>query len=326
MKRIVIVSIILLLAAAALPGIFISPGTAADEHAEMQKLSFDARPDGDTGLKVLTKDGIVSMTMHDYLVGVVASEMPAKFLPEALKAQAVAARTYAMYGVLIGKKHADADVCTDPACCQAWYSDEQLRKNWGDDYGTKLKKITDAVDATDGEYLVSGGEPILAAFHSSSGGKTENSADAWASAKSYLTSVSSPETEKDVPNFISTVTSAPLDFRDTVLSGHPEADFTGRTEKWLGAVEKDGSGRVKSVTAGGVKLTGSEMRALFGLRSAEFTIKYDGSAFVFTVTGSGHGVGMSQYGANVMASSGSSYAEILSHYYPGTQLRKASET
>jgi stage II sporulation protein D len=104
MKRIVFVSIILLLAAAVLPGLFIRPGEAADEPVETQQLSFAARADRDDRLKVLTKDGPVSMTMHDYLVGVVAAEMPAKFLPEALKAQAVAARTYAMYGVLIGKK------------------------------------------------------------------------------------------------------------------------------------------------------------------------------------------------------------------------------
>jgi stage II sporulation protein D len=324
MKRIFAVSIIMLLLSAALPGLLMRAPSLAAQPAETGGDVFRPQADAKKEITVLTGDKTAAMTMHDYLIGVLSAEMPAKFAPEALKAQAVAARTYAMYGILTGKKHENADVCTDPECCQAYHTDAELRKNWGSDYAANLKKITAAVEATDGQYLVSGGEPILAAFHSSSGGQTENSADAWKSGKPYLVSVSSPETEKDVPNFVSTVSSSPIDFRDTVLSKHPEADFTGKTETWLGATKTDGGGRVTAVKVGGVEVTGAELRTLFGLRSTEFTLGFDGMNFVFTVTGYGHGVGMSQYGANVMAAEGRTFADILSHYYPGTQLVKSS--
>ena len=328
MKRILVVSVLMLLLAAFLPFALVSaPAAGTNEPNEPQASpvsSWQPSRDGEKTLTVLTPDGNKEMTLHDYLIGVVAAEMPAKFETEALKAQAVAARTYAMHGIMKGSKHADknADVCTDSSCCQAYVSDAEMRKNWGDKYEANLAKITAAVEDTDGEYLVSGGEPILAAFHSSSGGPTESSADVWGSALPYLVSVSSPETEKDVPNFKTTMTAAPIDFRDTILSTHPEADFTGDGSKWIGKTEKDGSGRVKDVTIGGVKVTGEELRTLFSLRSTEFDLTYNGS-FTFSVTGSGHGVGMSQYGAEIMAKQGSGCADILSHYYPGTEIKKA---
>lgn len=331
MKRILAVSVIMLLLAAFLPFALVSAPAAGtnetNEPSEPQaspESSWQPCRDGEKTLTVLTPDGNKEMTLQNYLIGVVAAEMPAKFEAEALKAQAVAARTYAMHSIMSGSKHADknADVCTDSSCCQAYVSDAEMKKNWGDNYKANLAKITAAVEDTDGEYLVSGGEPILAAFHSSSGGHTESSADVWGSALPYLVSVSSPETEADVPNFKTTMTAAAIDFRDTILSAHPEADFTGKAATWIGGTEKDGSGRVKDVTIGGVKVTGEELRTLFSLRSTEFDLVYNGS-FTFSVTGSGHGVGMSQYGAETMAKQGSGCADILAHYYPGTELKKA---
>jgi stage II sporulation protein D len=324
MKRILELSVAALLFAAYLPFAFAylpsAPLEDADKPEATQQTSFRPVRDSAQSLTVMTDGGKVDMTMHDYLVGVVAAEMPADFRPEALKAQAVAARTYAVYGELAGKHKSDgADVCTDPDCCQAWRSEDQLKKGWGDKYKDRLASVTAAVEATDGQYLCSGGEPILAAFHSSSGGRTESSVDVWGRAEPYLVSVTSPETDGDVPNFRTTMTAAPIDFRDTILSAHPEADFTGAADTWAGAAEKDESGRVKTLTLGGVKISGEELRELFSLRSTEFELTYDGN-FVFTVTGNGHGVGMSQYGAQIMAESGAGYEEILSHYYPGTEL------
>jgi len=324
MKRILAVSVLALLFAALLPfALPPAPAASAQEESAPQSTWQPSR-DKTVTLTVLTPKGNQNLSLHDYLVGVVAAEMPAKFESEALKAQAVAARTYAMRGVVTGSKHADknADVCTDPTCCQAWISDAEMRQNWGDDYAANLDKITAAVTDTDGEYLVSGGAPILAAFHSSSGGTTESSADVWGTDLPYLVSVSSPETEAEVPNFKTTMTAAPIDFRDTVLSAHPEADFTGAANTWIGGMTKDDSGRVKTVTLGGVAVTGEEMRTLFSLRSTEFDLAYNGN-FVFSVTGNGHGVGMSQYGAQSMAKQGTTYRDILSHYYPGAELKKA---
>lgn len=275
-------------------------------------------PAARTLLRVLVGDESVEMDMQDYLLGVVAAEMPADFQPEALKAQAVAARSYALY-CAAGRKHGEADVCTDYHCCQAWLSDDALRENWGAAYGAKLQKIRAAVSDTDGEYLSYEGRPVFAAFHSSSPGATEDCGEIW-NAQPYLVSVSSPESAETVPGYVSSLVCEALDFRDALLSVCPEADFSGPEESWIGALTRDGSGRVASAVLGGEEFSGVALRSLFSLRSTAFTLEYADGRFVFTVTGSGHGVGMSQYGAEVMASDGADYREILSHYYPGTSL------
>jgi len=274
-------------------------------------------------IRVKTDAGEITMDMQDYLVGVVAAEMPASFHPQALRAQAVAARSYAMYCAGFSK-HGTAQVCTDPGCCQAWHSEDELRKKWGESFDADYEKIRSAVDATGGEYLCFGGQPVFAAFHSSSAGATENSADVW-SAVPYLVSVSSPETAEDVPNYISRVECSPIDLRDTVLSAHREADFSGAQEDWIGELRRDEAGRTASVMLGGVEVDGKELRQLFSLRSTAFTLEYHDGSFIFTVTGFGHGVGMSQYGADKMARDGADYGQILAHYYPGTLLAGKGE-
>lgn len=268
-------------------------------------------------LRVLHGDELFTLDMEEYLIGVVAAEMPADFEPEALKAQAVAARTYARYCAET-KRHPEADVCTDFACCQAWRSDEELRASWGEGYEARHEKVAEAVRETAGELLCYEGRAIFAAFHSSSAGRTEDCGAIW-SELPYLVSVMSPEDAESVPGYVSTLTLKPLDLRDTLLYAHPEADFSGPPESWLGEIQRDNSGRVANVELGGARFSGVELRQLFSLRSTAFTLRYDGD-FIFTVTGFGHGVGMSQYGAEVMAREGRSYREILAHYYPGTEL------
>ena len=292
--------------------------SAPEASAAPAPLAASAGEPAPDSISVLTDDGTITMDMQEYLVGVVAAEMPASFQDEALKAQAVAARTYAMYCAL-GQKHGEAQVCTDYACCQAWQSEEALRQKWGGDYDTYSQKIRAAVEATAGQYLSYAGQPVFAAFHSSSAGATEDCGQVW-NPSPYLVSVSSPETAEDVPNYISTVECTPLDFRDTLLYAHPEADFTGEESGWIGEISLDGSGRVASAVLGGVSMKGTELRQLFSLRSTAFQLEYTGESFRFTVTGYGHGVGMSQYGANVMARQGETYTGILAHYYPGTVL------
>lgn len=256
--------------------------------------------------------------LEEYLVGVLAAEMPADFEPEALKAQAVAARSYTLYCARSGK-HGEAQVCTDFSCCQAWKSEEEMRSSWGENFEEKHKKISDAVYDTAGEYLVYEGEPIFAAFHSSSSGLTESCGAIW-SELPYLVSVTSPESKDNVPGYISHVEVSPLDFRDTLLHACPQADFSGSESTWIGSVNPEKSGRVDSAELGGVLYSGTKLRELFSLRSTAFTLEYTGESFLFTVTGFGHGVGMSQYGAEVMAAEGSDYTAILAHYYPGTSL------
>ena len=287
------------------------PGTRADEPDRAPV------PVPET-VRLLDGGERIELPMQDYLVGVLAGEMPVSFAPAALRAQAVAARTYTLY-CASGPKHPGADLCSDPGCCQAWLGEEQLRRDWGEAYEERIRILRAAVEDTAGEYLCYEGEPVFAAFHASSAGATEDCGAVW-NPRPYLISVPSPESAAEVPHYVSRLVCAPLDFRDTLLSAHPEADLSGEPESWLGPLEEDESGRVAICTLGGLRLRGTEIRKLFGLRSTAFTLTLEDEGFCFTVTGSGHGVGMSQYGAEVMARNGADYREILAHYYPGTLL------
>ena len=288
--------------------------TPQPTHITAQKLSADEK----RKVTVLIGDKPYEMTVHDYLIKVVAAEMPVSFEPEALKAQAVAARTY-LQRALASPKHDNADICASSDCCQAYSTEKKLREKWGEDYERYLEKITAAVENTDGEYLSYEGKAALAAFHSSSAGVTENSGAIW-NELPYLVSVSSPETAENVPNYISKLTLKDIDFRDTILYLKPEADMTGEASSWVSDIKRNDSGRVEKAVIGGVEFTGAELRKLFSLRSTAFELSHSDGQFTFTVTGYGHGVGMSQYGANAMAKNGSDYKEILAHYYPGTTL------
>ncbi|MDR0838020.1 MAG: stage II sporulation protein D [Oscillospiraceae bacterium] len=293
------------------------PEAAATPTPRVPTLDFgDAR----AVIRVLDGEETREMTMYDYLVGTVAAEMPAAFAPEALRAQATAARTFVIYNMLIAPvaRHPDADVCTDITCCAAWIGGEELRDRWGEEFDANLNKIRDAVEATDGIYITYGGEPILAAFHSSSFGRTEDAQSVWESAKPYLVSAPSPETAEDVPNLVSTVTVSLSDFRKTVSAALPEAKLDGDAAAWISDVALDGAGRLASLKIGGAQMSGTRLRAMFELRSTALTVTVTVTEdVVFTTLGYGHGVGMSQYGANVLAKNGADWREILRAYYTG---------
>ncbi|MCL2342377.1 MAG: stage II sporulation protein D [Firmicutes bacterium] len=276
--------------------------------------------DADYHFTALIQGVLTETTLADYLPGVLAAEMPASFAPEALKAQAVAARTFILYRAgQQNSRHPEAAVCDDSTCCTAYTNLDDLRGKWGADWAANREKIIDAVQSTDGQYLVFDGAPILAAFHASSAGETEDSGAVWG-ALPYLIPVSSPETAADVPNYVSIAEVSANDFQSTVKSAYPGADLSGAPETWLGEAVPDASGRTGSVKIGGVSIEGTALRTMFGLRSTAFTLEYTGGHFLFTVTGSGHGLGLSQYGANVMAEGGADFREILAHYYPGTEM------
>lgn len=294
---------------------------SADE-AQPPEETPDSAPTADSELSftVLSNGELATATMDEWLPGVVAAEMPALFETEALKAQAVAARTYILSRRRTGTlSHPDADVCDDPSCCKAHLTSAELMESWGDNYDEYMSCILAAVRATDGEILTYEDVPIQAVFHSSSAGMTEDSGAVW-NALPYLVSVSSPETSADVPNYVTTLEVSVTNFAATLRAANTACDLSGTPDTWVSSLTEDESGRVGEAVIGGATLTGAEVRSLFELRSAAFTLEYTDGAFLFTVTGYGHGVGMSQYGANVMAREGSSYAEILAHYYPGTVL------
>lgn len=270
-------------------------------------------------LRVLDGDTVTEMSFSDYLQGVLRAEMPASFAQDALCAQAVAARTYTYYKMQNGGNHGDtADICTDHSCCQAFLGKDRAAENWGKNAERYEAKIENAVSATDGQVMLYGGAPILAVFHSSSAGETWNSGEVWAQDLPYLQSVSSPERE-GVPNYYSTVELTEAEFREKFLAARPEADLSGPASGWIRDPVMDGV-HVESVTIGGVSVSGPSVRSIFGLRSASFTAEAGDGKITFYVTGYGHGVGLSQYGANAMAEAGSTWREILEHYYTGVTI------
>ena len=277
--------------------------------------------DGGVMLRVLDGDTVKEMDLGTYLVGVVRAEMPASFELEALKAQAVAARTYTLYKIRTGGNHGDdADICTDSTCCQAYIAEDQARANWGDDADENEEKIEAAVHDTDGETILYGGAPILAVFHSSSAGQTRAAGEVWVSDLPYLQAVDSPEPGDAIPNYYSRAEFTAEEFREKVAAALPEADLSGEMDGWLQNAVTDAAGSVETVEVGGVTVKGSTVRSILGLRSACFEWEVQGEKLVFFVTGFGHGVGMSQYGANQMAAEGADYREILTHYYTGVTV------
>lgn len=316
------------------PPLIFTPATAAvaspaeeNTPAPVQEHSPDAvRHDADVTLRVWDGEEVRETTLAEYLPGVVRGEMPAAFEPAALAAQAVAERTYIYYHLQGQRKssHPDADVCTDPGCCSAWISQEEAGRQWGDRYQEYEAKVDRAVAETDGQIILYDGAPILAVFHSSSAGATAASGQVWSADLPYLRSVSSPETGDTVPNYYSVTTLTAGEFRSSFLASFPEADLSGDPAGWITDSVRDDSGRVEQITVGGVTVSGTELRAVFSLRSTAFTVSAEGESVTFRVTGYGHGVGMSQYGANELARQGKTWREILQWYYTGVTIGPAA--
>ena len=272
-------------------------------------------------IRVQTDEGVVAMSLREYLPYVVAAEMPIYFEEEALKAQAVTARTYTLYRCGRGGAHPEADVCTNPSHCSAMLSKEQLLEKWGEDYEKNFALVVNAVDETDNMVVKYEGELIDAVFHSTSSGKTESSVDVWGAEREYLVSVESPG-EEEAPRYSGTVEFSPNEIKTLLNSQIDGLDFSGEAKTWFSAPVRSEAGSVLNITVCGVSVKGSVIRTALGLNSSNFTVTYDGEKFTFTTLGYGHGVGMSQYGANAMASNGSSYTEILCHYYCGAAVEK----
>ena len=294
----------------------------AEETGPSAQSGGETLADSRSVLQVYDGEKTVEMTMAEYLPGVVRGEMPATFALEALKAQAVAERTFIYYHMQGGRKaaHPDADVCMDYRCCNAWVSREQAKSNWGDNFEEYDRKILQSVEETDGQVMLYAGKPILAAFHSSSAGITAKSGDAWVSDLPYLVSVESPETAESVPNYYSVNIFTAEQFREKILTEEPEAVLEGSVKGWVTDLQKNSSGRVESATVGGVPIRGTRLRSILGLRSACFTVECGEEDITFRVTGFGHGVGMSQYGADALAREGKSWQEILRWYYRGVSI------
>lgn len=329
MRKVVLTAIVLILFLFLIPILIPNPDQNASDSPEPQGLGRVAQwSDLFSGktLKVLVNGGVQEMDLNEYILGVVAAEMPASFEVEALKAQAVAARTYALQRRQNQHPtHPGADVCTSPACCQAYITPAAAAKNWGQSNETYHQKILQAVADTKTEVILYEEQLISAVFHSSSAGETLNAVEVWGGSAPYLTGVKSPEGE-EVPDYKTEKSVSPEAFRSTFLSAYPDAILEGDPSTWLGDTTRTSGGSVSEMTIGGVTATGQKLRTLYSLRSTSFDIELRDGAFVFLVTGYGHGVGMSQYGANAMAKNGSTYLDILSWYYTGVSIEACPDS
>lgn len=309
------------------PLLFSAKTAPAPEPTPTLPIQPDKTVDPDNGtdsqavFKVLDANAgvIYTFSERDFLIYTVASEMPASYPTEALKAQAVASYTYYTNEKQRQKDNAalqGADFSAVPSTFPETYSPEGLKKIWGDNYDKHLRTVAAAVDAVFGQQILYENAPIFAAYHSCNPGKTESSAVFWGSDYPYLQPVVSSG-DPLYPNYESTVTVSDADF----AKAFPELSLTGDTATWItGTPTVSPSGTVTAITIGGKTLTGKQVREALKLRSACFTVNHHTDGFTFTVKGYGHGVGMSQVGAKAMAEQGFTYDEILKHYYTGVTV------
>lgn len=266
-------------------------------------------------------DKTISISLEEYLVGVVAAEMPASFSEEALKAQAVAARTYTLRRINNGGCESGADICGDSKCCQAYSSETKLKKNWGANYNSNIAKVANAVLSTSGQALYYDGELIEALYHAASGGQTEDSENVFASSQPYLRGVKSTN-EEGSSHMTGTTTLSKSKFTSAINKQWPNAKLNAdKLKDQFKILECYDSGRVKTVKLNKITVTGRELRTALGLDSAMFSFELSSNDVIIRTLGYGHGVGMSQAGANGMAKKGSDYCEILHYYYTGVEIR-----
>ena len=266
---------------------------------------------------------LLTVPVRDYLIGAVASEMPPDWPDEALKAQAIAAHSYALYQLEAAGEEAGLRGCfsADPARRQGFMTDEVLRSYWGTAYEENYQRISALVDTVLDTVLTYEGRPAAACYHAASCGTTEASQNVWTEALPYLQGVDSP-LDLTAPDYEKAVTYTTQQMYDAlVLSGLTQPDQAD-PEGWFGASDTTPAGYIRTIQTAGTALTGPQVRQMLGLRSACFSISYADDVFTVTTKGYGHGVGLSQYGACAMAHTGSSCAEILQHYYPGTALEQ----
>lgn len=257
---------------------------------------------------------IEEITVTDYLFGVVAGEMPALYEAEALKAQAVASYTFLKWRKTENAEK-DYDITDDFKTDQCYITDDAARKKWGDNYDEYKKKITSAINEVVNQTITYEGETILSVYHSISSGKTENAKDVWGKDYPYLQAVDS-SADKDSEHCISSKTLTQKEL-STALSLQ---SLPKDTNKIFTNITRTKSGAVKTLKIGETEYTGSQIRSLLELKSANFKIDFENDKYIFTVYGYGHGVGMSQNGANELAKQGKTYQEILKHYYKGCEI------
>lgn len=260
--------------------------------------------------------------LDEYLCHVVSAEMPADYELEALKAQAVVARTYTIYKVK-NKKHDNADICDDSTCCQAWISKEARLARWEESkQESNWQKIEQCVKETKGKIITYENEPINAFFHANSGGSTELPVNVWGGSEFPYLQVVQTAGEEGYTQYASEVEFTKEELIEKLKTKYEDIQINFEDNEDIKVLEHTDSNRVKTVKFGNHEISGVEARTIFGLKSANFEITKEENKVKFMVKGYGHGVGMSQTGSNTMAKQGNNYEEIIQHFYAGIEIKE----
>lgn len=275
-------------------------------------------------IKLIHSDSgtVEELSLDEYLYGVVSAEMPASYETEALKAQAIVARTYTIYQIKHNsQKHENADICDNYACCQAWISKEERFTKWKQEEAEQnWNKIVDCVNSTTNKIVTYNGEPINAFFHSNSGGITESSVNVWGGIDyPYLKAVETAG-EDGYTQFASQVQLKKDELLKKLKETYSDCEIDFSKEDCVKIIDYTTSGRVKTIKFGNKEIAGTEARKILGLKSTNFIVEIGENEITFSVKGNGHGVGMSQTGADSMAKSGANYEEIIKHFYTNVEI------
>jgi len=290
------------------------------ENKEVPK--YDYTKYGKVKLLHKSDNSIEEIPIDEYICGVVSAEMPANYEIEALKAQAISARTYTIYKIENSKnKHGEADICDDSTCCQAWISKQDRFQKWEEaERENNWNKITSAVNTTAGKIITYKNEPINAFFHSNSGGITESASNVWGEKDiPYLKSVETVG-EEGYAQYSSEVILTKQELIERLKIEYPDIQINYDEEECIKILEYTTSKRVKTIKFGNIEVSGTNARSILGLKSTNFEIKIDGDKIIFSVIGYGHGVGLSKTGANSMAKQGKNCEEIIKHFYTGVEI------
>ncbi len=328
MKKYLLYILLFLIICFGIPVVFtnipkqVNTNTIKNEQNNQVAVKYDYKEYNTVKLLHKSTNNIKELELDEYLYGVVSSEMPANFEKEALKAQAVVARTYTLYKIInSGSKHKEADICDDSNCCQAWISKEDRLEKWNSEKREEYwNKIVSAVNETKGKIITYEGKPINAFFHSNSGGYTEAPINVWGgSGYPYLQSVQTSG-EDEYSQYSSKVTLTQKEFKEKIKKEHSNFEIDFSKEDCIKVLEYTEGNRVKKIKVGNLELSGVEIRTICELRSANFKVTIEKDNIIFEVIGYGHGVGMSQTGADSLAKQGKNYEEIICHFYTGVKV------
>lgn len=297
------------------------PGNIGSSDSNRQIEIYDYTKYGTIKLLHDKTKQVEEVNLDEYIAHVVSAEMPVKYDIEALKAQAIVARTYTIYKITTSSKHKEADICDQSTCCQAWISKEDRMKRWkSNEANDNWNKIIQAVNETKGKIITYKGKPINAFFHSNSGGKTEVPFYVWGGTGYPYLQVVETAGEENYSQYQSEVKLTKKEFEKKVKEKHKDFKINYKEKDCIKIEERDSSDRVVTVKIGNLKLSGVETRTLLGLRSANFEVEITEDKIKFLVKGYGHGVGMSQTGADSLAKQGKNYEEIIKHFYKDVEI------